>query len=49
MMKNFFYFCFFFFLLFLSSCVTSHTETFHGDKDSVNYFRTGNVEWKFKK
>lgn len=32
-----------------SGCQTTHTETFHGDKDSVNYFRNGNIEWRWKK
>ena len=46
-MKNVFYLCVFFFsIYFLSSCITSHTEKFHGDKDSVNYFRHGSVEWR---
>lgn len=32
-----------------SGCQTTHTETFHGDKDSVNYYRNGNIEWRWKK
>lgn len=32
----------------LTSCRTSHVEQFHGDKDSVYYFRHGSVEWKYK-
>lgn len=34
--------------LFLTGCATTHTEQFHGDKDSVNYFRHGSVEWRYK-
>lgn len=29
----------------LQSCKATHLEKFHGDKDSVNYYRNGSVEW----
>lgn len=32
----------------LNSCQTSHVERFHGDKDSVNYYRNGSVEWSWR-
>lgn len=47
-MKNFVFFVLFFFLCSLCSCITSHTEKFHGDKDSVNYYRNGSVEWSWR-
>lgn len=31
-----------------AACKTSHIETFHGDKDSVNYYRHGDIEWRWK-
>ena len=33
---------------FLSSCKTTQTERFHGDKDSVSYYRNGNIEWQWR-
>ena len=32
----------------LQSCKTSHVEQFHGDKDSVNYYRHGSLEWSWR-
>lgn len=45
-MKNLF--LFFLILISFTSCITSHTERFHGDKDSVNYYRNGSVEWSWR-
>lgn len=36
-------------VLLLTACKTSHSESFHGSKDSVDYFRTGNIEWQWRR
>lgn len=32
----------------LQSCKASHVEKFHGDMDSVNYYRNGSIEWSWR-
>lgn len=32
----------------MNSCQTSNVERFHGDKDSVNYYRNSSVEWSWR-
>ncbi len=32
----------------LQSCKAYHVEQFHGDMDSVNYYRNGSIEWSWR-